>query len=100
MKITFDLPPDLVRAVKLRARREGRKLKDMAADLLQRGLAAPGIKPTPRTSKPPIDIMPNGLPVVRCSADAPAQHMSTAALLALEQESLHKEDLHRLDLPL
>ena len=100
MKTTFDLPPDLVRAVKLRARREGRKLKDMAADLLQRGLATPGIKPSPRTSKPPIDIMPNGLPVVRCSADAPAQHMSTAALLALEQESLHKEDLHRLGLPL
>jgi hypothetical protein len=30
MKMTFDLPPDLVREVKLRAAHDGRKLKDMA----------------------------------------------------------------------
>ena len=30
MKTTFDLPPDLIRDVKLRAVHEGRKLKDMS----------------------------------------------------------------------
>jgi hypothetical protein len=41
MKTTFDLPPDLVREVKLRAVHEGRKLKDVAAELLRVGLERP-----------------------------------------------------------
>lgn len=39
MKTTLDLPDDLVRAVKIRAVEENRKLKDVIADLLRRGLA-------------------------------------------------------------
>lgn len=38
MKTTIDLPPDLVREMKLLAVLQGRKLKDVAADLLTRGL--------------------------------------------------------------
>ena len=41
MKTIFDLPPDLVREVKLRAVHEGRTLNDVAAELLRRGLADP-----------------------------------------------------------
>jgi hypothetical protein len=41
MKTTLDLPDDLMRAVKIRAVEENRKLKDMIADLLRRGLAQP-----------------------------------------------------------
>ena len=33
MKTTIDLPPDLVREMKLLAAHEGRKLKDVVADL-------------------------------------------------------------------
>ena len=40
MKTTIDLPPDLVREMKLLAVNEGRKLKDVAADLLKRGLGS------------------------------------------------------------
>ncbi len=40
MKTTFDLPAELVRALKLRAVREDRKLKDVAAEVVRRGLAA------------------------------------------------------------
>jgi len=40
MKTTLDLPDALVKQVKLRALREGRKLKDAVADLLRKGLAA------------------------------------------------------------
>lgn len=39
MKTTLELPDDVVRAVKIRAVQENRKLKDMIADLLRRGLA-------------------------------------------------------------
>jgi plasmid stability protein len=40
MKTTLDLPDSLVKQVKLRALRDGRKLKDAVADLLRKGLAA------------------------------------------------------------
>lgn len=40
MKTTLELPDDLMRAIKLRAVREDRKLKDLIAELLRRGLTA------------------------------------------------------------
>ncbi len=96
MKTTFDLPPDLVRAMKLRAVHEGRKLKDVAADLLKRGLSAPETAAMPQPAKPEIEIQASGLPVVRCAANAPARRMSADELLALERQSLDEEDLQRL----
>ena len=39
MRTTLDLPDDLMRTVKLRAASEGRKLKDVIAESLRRGLA-------------------------------------------------------------
>ena len=39
MKTTLDLPDDLMRAIKIRAVNENRKLKDAIADLLKRGLS-------------------------------------------------------------
>jgi plasmid stability protein len=96
MKTTFDLPPDLVRALKLRAVHEGRKLKDLAADLLKRGLAGPETEAQPKPAKPKIEIQSNGLPVVRCAANAPAKRMTADERLALERETLAGEDLQRL----
>ena len=95
MKTTIDLPPDLVRALKIRAVSEGRKLKDLAADLLHRGLATPAGAPF-QPAKPRIEKHAGGLPVVRCAENAPALRMSTDALLALELETLNREDLQRL----
>jgi plasmid stability protein len=40
MKTTLDLPDELMRAVKIRAAQEDRKLKDMVAELLRVGLDA------------------------------------------------------------
>lgn len=96
MKTTIDLPPNLVRAMKLRAVHEGRKLKDVAAELLKRGLAAPETQEQPQPAKPSIEIEAGGLPVVRCAANAPARRMTADALLALERETLDQEDLQRL----
>ena len=96
MKTTFDLPPDLVRELKLRAVHEGRKLKDVAADLLTRGLASPETTTQKKLAKPKIELQASGLPVVRCAANAPATRMTAAQLLALEQQSLVQDDLQRL----
>jgi hypothetical protein len=41
MKTTLDLPERLVREMKIRAATEGRKLRDVAADIIEKGLAAP-----------------------------------------------------------
>jgi plasmid stability protein len=40
MKTTLDLPEDLMRAVKIRAVHEHKKLKDTIAELLRKGIAA------------------------------------------------------------
>ena len=90
MKMTLDLPPGLVREMKLRAVNEHRKLKDIAADLLRRGLSA---KPFPeiREAKGATPC-----PHFPASAHAPASHMTAEELLALEQETLHQEDAQRL----
>ena len=39
MKTTLDLPDDLMREIKVRAAREDRKLKDLIAELLRKGMA-------------------------------------------------------------
>ena len=39
MKTTLELPDDLMRTIKIRAVNEDRKLKDVVAELLRRGLA-------------------------------------------------------------
>lgn len=41
MKATLDLPDDLLKAMKLRAVHEGKKLKDVAAEAIRRGLSMP-----------------------------------------------------------
>lgn len=86
MKTTVDLPNDLLRDVKLRAAREGRKLKDEMAALLRKGLAAsqaPPVAGLPARS-PRIGTDPRtGLPVIVCAADAPARRMTAEQLIAL-----------------
>jgi plasmid stability protein len=44
MKTTLDLPEGLVKQIKIRAVREGHKLKDTMAELLRRGLASAAVK--------------------------------------------------------
>jgi plasmid stability protein len=64
MKTTLDLPDDLMRAVKIRAAEENRKLKDVIAELLRRGLALP-------SGTPPVIRRRVRLPLVQCAHEAP-----------------------------
>jgi hypothetical protein len=56
MKTTLDLPDELLRSIKVKAAREDRKLKDVIADLLRKGLETPAnaAEPEPRPSVFPI----------------------------------------------
>lgn len=45
MKTTLDLPEELVREMKVRAASEGRKLRDVATEIFQRGLSLPKLQP-------------------------------------------------------
>lgn len=101
MKTTMDLPDELIREVKLRAVVQGRTVKDLVAEFLRQGL---GMEPIGRTKNRPassmVKIGAKGLPVIRCTKNAPATRMGVAKLLALEQETLKEEDLKRARLPL
>lgn len=92
MKTTLDLPEPLMREVRIRAAREGRKLKDLVGELLRCGLDAPPSSPFACQAR--IEIDPElGIPVVVSPPDVPATRMSVAELLKLEQEALEQQDL-------
>jgi hypothetical protein len=63
MKTTLDLPDELMRAVKMRAVDSDRRLKEVVADLLRRGLSqeADSARVEPRRVE---------LPLVRCAQPA------------------------------
>ena len=75
MKTTLDLPDDLMREVKLRAVRENRRLKDLVADLLWRGLAQDAGRA--RTTHARVH-----LPLVICAHEASAQEEMTPERVA------------------
>jgi plasmid stability protein len=82
MKTTLDLPEDLLRAIKIRAVQEDRKLKDEVADLLSRGLAE---------KSEAADVVQNRVrfPLVRCLHAADPDEEMTPDRLA---EVLIEED--------
>ena len=79
MKTTIDLPEDLVREMKFRAVREGRKLREVAEEVFRRGMAAPAPIPSIRHRvKLPIILAPSG---------AKPFDLSGECLLELEMEA-------------
>jgi plasmid stability protein len=101
MKTTLDLPDELIREVKLRAVVQGRTVKDLVAEFLRQGMGmAPLHGSEQRAGSPMVKIGKNGLPVIQCTAEAPATHMSALELLALEHKTHAEEDLKRAGLPL
>lgn len=85
MKTTLDLPDDLLRAMKIRAVQEGRKFKEVAAEVFRRGLAQPepsADRPVRRRVK---------LPLIQCRHAAvpgsePTAEQVAAVLLNQEAE--------------
>lgn len=99
MKTTLDLPDDLMREVKIRAAMQGKKLKDVMAETLHRGLFPSSVAPA--APKPRITQHPTlGHLVVTGSPNAPASSMTIEQILQLEQDALYQEDLQRAGLSL
>ena len=63
MKLTFDLPRELVRQLKVQAASEGRTLRDLVEDLLRQGLAT-----KEKFTELPVILKDEmtGLPVIQC----------------------------------
>jgi plasmid stability protein len=84
MKTTVDLPDDLMRAVKVRAAHENRRLRDVMAELLQRGLSRVPVRRAAVRKRV-------RLPLVRCAHEArPDEEMTpdrVAALLLQDEAS-------------
>lgn len=100
MKTTLDLPDDLVRTVKVRAAQSNRRLKDVVAELLEKGLRTPPTQPrqkfdTPRADQPEIS-KETGLPLICGPEDAPIASMSTEAVYQLIRQTQAEEDSERL----
>jgi hypothetical protein len=90
VKTTVELPDELVRAVKVRAAQEGRRLKDVMAEVVRRGLSEP---PGPKPVRP----SRVRLPLVQCAHPAAPDHEVTpdraaALLLAGEVGAAGPED--------
>jgi len=92
MKTTLDLPETLVREMKLRAAREGRKLKDVAAEVFQRGLR---YSPEKASDVPRSEKLTEPLFVCE-ESEAPASRMTVEALLDLERQAIEVEDRQRV----
>ena len=68
MKTTLDLPEELVREMKIRAAQEGKKLRELAAEVVRRGLAwESGAEATGERVK---------LPLIECKRPAPGAEAS------------------------
>jgi plasmid stability protein len=84
MKTTLDLPDELMRAIKVRAAQQDRKIKDVVTELLKRGLTqaegGPTVTPAQRVT----------LPLVQCEHPArPDREMTPDRVAAalLDQEA-------------
>ena len=97
MKVTIDLPEDLVHAIKLRAVLERRSLKDLMAQQLRQIMTSSS--PTSQDGSSPTVVVEKSLPVIRCEPDAPASRMTVEELLALEAEATIAEDRRHAEFP-
>ncbi|MBI3866543.1 MAG: antitoxin [Planctomycetia bacterium] len=98
MKTTLDLPDALVKAVKLRAIHEGRKLKDAVADLLRRGLAVAAEPPPHSPARRITKDKKTGLPLIECKhAASPDDELTPerVADILLNQETESTDVLGR-----
>jgi plasmid stability protein len=91
MKTTLDLPDDLLRAMKMQAVREGRKFKDVAAEIFRRGLG----RRAPAASRAARHRVK--LPLIAAAPDAPKFVLTGEVIddLLMEEEVLRHHDSAR-----
>lgn len=90
MKTALDLPDDLAREIKMHAVQQGRKLKDVIAELLRRGLDVSN-EPAPALAAPFETDSRTGLPVIRCRQTARVTPNRVSEILLAQEAEWHRE---------
>lgn len=96
MKTTMELPDDLMREVKIRAAREGKKLKDVMEQAIRIGLNTP--PPAARSLPSFVKISPEGFPYIESGPDT--KKLTAEEWIQLEQDIILEEDLQRAGISL
>ena len=93
MRITIELPNELIREAKRLAVVRGCTVEGLVAGVLRDSLE---FAPAKYLESPPADFLAqigtSGLPAIRCRLDAPATRMTVQELLKLEQITRAEED--------
>jgi plasmid stability protein len=102
MRTTLDLPDPLMRRVKIRAASEGRKLKDLVAELIESSLSRPAInisRSVADNDKLPFDTDPvSGFPIARTLNTPGFVPLTAEESIALIQRANEEDDLQRAGL--
>ncbi len=98
MKTTLDLPDPLMRRVKIRAASDGRKLKDVIAELLERGMNAPPAESRAEGEFPYRIDPTTGMAVARTLKIPGFEPPTAEESKALIEQANEDEDLHRVGL--
>lgn len=94
MKAIFDLPEPLMRDVEARASSEGRRMVDLVADLLRRGLDTRTVTSVMSGQKPQLGVHPRtGLPVIRSRKSPGFVPPTLDESLKIIQQANEEEDL-------
>lgn len=93
MKTTLDLPDPLMRQVKIRAASEGRKLKEVIADLLEKGMDSPSSEVLPKDELPYVINPKTGMAVSRSLGKRGTKKVGLAESLAAIEHANQEEAL-------
>jgi len=98
MKTTLDLPDPLMRRVKIRAASEGRKLKEVVADLLEKGMVTSGAEAFPEGQLPYRIDPKTGMAVSRTRSTPGFVPPTAEESKAIIERANEEEDLRRAGL--
>jgi plasmid stability protein len=93
MRTTLDLPDPLMRRVKIRAASEGRKLKEIISELLEKGLNAPPSQTLPEGELSYRIDPKTGMAISRTLGTPGAKKVSLAESLAIIEQANEEEAL-------
>ncbi len=98
MKTTLDVPDSLMRRVKIRAASEGRKLKEVIADLLEKGMDSPSAETLPDGELPYVIEPRTGMAVSRTLNIPDFVPPTAEQSQAIIERANEEEDLRRAGL--
>lgn len=98
MKTTLDLPDPLMRRVKIRAASEGRKLKEIISELLEKGLDSPSAEVLPEGELPYVIDPTTGMAMARTLNTPGFVPPTPEESRAIIERANEEEDLRRAGL--